>query len=156
MKHLPLSSESIHRVSSSQFLRLGNNFVTFDPATLEAPIASINPSHVMLIQRYGGPSLSMPSLHLLHLHGPELMPYLSALGALRLQVFREFPYLYDGTLEDERHYLQTYVESPSSLVVLVLDGETAVGATTCLRMSEAEPPFRACFEQTGMDPAQLC
>lgn len=98
----------------------------------------------------------MTCLRLLHFHGPELAPHLSALGALRLQVFREYPYLYEGTLDDERHYLQTYVESPSSLVVLAMDGEVAVGATTCLRMSEADAPFRTCFEQAGHDPALIC
>ncbi len=98
----------------------------------------------------------MPSLQLLHLHGPDLEPYLDALGSLRLQVFREYPYLYEGTLDDERQYLRFYAESPSSLVVLAIDGDTAVGATTCLRMSEAEPPFRACFEKAGQDPALIC
>ncbi len=34
------------------------------------------------------------------------------LGRLRISVFREYPYLYDGTLEYEREYLKTYVRSP--------------------------------------------
>jgi GNAT superfamily N-acetyltransferase len=101
-------------------------------------------------------TLPMSCLRLQPLRGRNLIPYLSALGALRLQVFREYPYLYEGTLDDEHHYLQTYVESPSSLVVLALDGETAVGATTCLRMSEAEAPFRASFEHAGLEPEQIC
>ncbi|MEQ1750774.1 MAG: GNAT family N-acetyltransferase [Prosthecobacter sp.] len=93
---------------------------------------------------------------MLHLHGPDLEPCLDALGSLRLQVFREYPYLYEGTLDDERQYLRSYAESPSSLVILAMDGDTAVGATTCLRMSEAESPFRVCFEKAGHDPSLIC
>ncbi len=39
------------------------------------------------------------------LHGQELGPWLDVLGKLRIRVFREFPYLYDGSLEYERDYL---------------------------------------------------
>ena len=65
-------------------------------------------------------------------HGAEIEPHLEALGGLRMAVFREFPYLYEGTLAAEREYLQVYVRSPRSLVVFVRDGERTVGATTCV------------------------
>lgn len=90
------------------------------------------------------------------LRGAALQPYLEALGQLRLGVFREYPYLYDGTLEDERDYLKTYVNSPTSQVALALDGDQAVGATTCLRLDEADAGFRSCFEKAGYDTSQIC
>jgi GNAT superfamily N-acetyltransferase len=88
---------------------------------------------------------------LIEAHGPELEPYLDGLGALRIAVFREFPYLYDGTLAYERDYLQRYVRCERSLVALVLDEDRVVGATTCMPMAEEGPEFQAPFISAGYD-----
>ncbi len=90
-------------------------------------------------------------LRLQNFHGAELAPHLDGLGELRIAVFREYPYLYVGTLEHEREYLRTYLKSAGSLVVLVFDDERVVGATTCLPMVDEGPEFRAAFEKAGYD-----
>ena len=54
-------------------------------------------------------------LQILEVHGPDLQPHLDGLGRLRIAVFRDYPYLYDGTLEYEREYLQSYLKSPAQL-----------------------------------------
>ncbi|HYF36039.1 MAG TPA: GNAT family N-acetyltransferase [Prosthecobacter sp.] len=95
-------------------------------------------------------------LRLEELHGSELRPHLDALGALRISVFREYPYLYKGTLEYEREYLRAYVESPRSLVVLALDGGEVVGATTCLPMTDEGPEFQKAFVDGGFALNQIC
>ena len=51
-------------------------------------------------------------LRLQNFHGPELEPHLDALGTLRIAVFREYPYLYDGSLEYEREYLRSHDQCP--------------------------------------------
>ena len=66
---------------------------------------------------------------------PELKSYLPDLAQLRIRVFRDFPYLYDGTVAYEEKYLETYTRCAESIVVLVLDGSKVVGATTGLPMS---------------------
>lgn len=89
-------------------------------------------------------------------HGAEIEPYLDALGALRIRVFHEYPYLYEGSLEYEREYLQTYVRSSRSLVVLAFDGDAVAGATTCLPMSDEGPEFQEAFIKEGRQINQLC
>ncbi|MBL9151318.1 MAG: GNAT family N-acetyltransferase [Verrucomicrobiales bacterium] len=96
------------------------------------------------------------SLRLENFHGPDLEPHLDALGALRIAVFREYPYLYDGTLDYERAYLRTYLDSPRSLVVLAFDGDSVVGATTCVPMADEGPEFRAPFEAASYDIGGIC
>jgi GNAT superfamily N-acetyltransferase len=49
-------------------------------------------------------------------------PYLDALARIRIEVFREFPYLYDGSAEYERGYLRSYAASARSTLVIALDG----------------------------------
>lgn len=94
--------------------------------------------------------------HLQNFHGSEIEPHLDALGALRIAVFREYPYLYDGSLEYEREYLRTYVNSPRSLVALAFDQGRVVGATTCLPMADEGPEFQAAFAQAGFDLSTIC
>ncbi len=95
-------------------------------------------------------------LRLENVHGPRLAPHLDALGALRIAVFRDYPYLYDGTLDYERDYLRTYLTSPDSLVVLVIDDETLVGASTCLPLAQEGPEFQAPFGQAGLEIDGIC
>ena len=64
--------------------------------------------------------------------GAAIAPHLDAVAALRRTVFRDYPYLYDGSIEYERRYLASYANSPASLVVVALDGDRAVGASTAM------------------------
>jgi GNAT superfamily N-acetyltransferase len=95
-------------------------------------------------------------LRLQNFHGPELEPHLDALGTLRIAVFREYPYLYDGSLEYERDYLRVYLRSTGSLVVLAFDDDRVVGATTCLPMLDEGPEFQAAFVKAGYDLSTIC
>ncbi len=96
------------------------------------------------------------NVELIEYHGAALEPHLDALGRLRIAVFREFPYLYDGSLEYERDYLRTYLKTERSLVVLVHDGGEVVGATTCLPMVEEGPEFQAAFVKAGHALEDIC
>lgn len=68
--------------------------------------------------------------------GAAIAPYLDAVAALRIAVFREYPYLYEGSLDYERRYLASYAGSPASLVVVALDGSRAVGASTAMPLAD--------------------
>jgi GNAT superfamily N-acetyltransferase len=96
------------------------------------------------------------SLRLENHHGSSLSPHLDALGHLRIAVFRDFPYLYDGSLDYERDYLRTYLNSPDSLVVLAFDGDRLVGATTCLPLRDEGPEFQDAFLKNGYAIPSIC
>ncbi|MCB0156182.1 MAG: GNAT family N-acetyltransferase [Anaerolineae bacterium] len=87
--------------------------------------------------------------------GPQIKPYLNDLARLRIEIFRDFPYLYDGDLAYELTYLQTYSASPESLFVLVFDGETVVGASTGVPLAHEEAAFQQPFIDQGYDPARI-
>ncbi len=89
------------------------------------------------------------------LQGADIAPHIDDLARLRLTVFREFPYLYDGTLAYEARYLATYGESPESLFVLALDGERVVGASTGLPMADETEAFQRPFREQGWDPQRI-
>lgn len=77
--------------------------------------------------------------------GESLNQYIDALAHLRIEVFRDFPYLYDGDLDYERNYLQTYTQSTGSVIVLALDEDAVVGASTGLPMQHETEEFQRPF-----------
>lgn len=88
--------------------------------------------------------------------GEETASQLESLAALRIQVFREFPYLYEGTLEYEREYLKILPASASSFLAIARDGAQVVGASTALALSDEGPEFRRPFEHSGLSVSDYC
>lgn len=87
--------------------------------------------------------------------GRAIAPYIDDLARLRIQVFRDFPYLYDGEMDYEANYIATYAQSPDSLFVLAIDGFDVIGASTGIPMRDETPAFKAPFIGLGYDPAKI-
>lgn len=87
----------------------------------------------------------MQNLIITRLRGEEIKPYIPDLAALRIKIFREFPYLYAGDLEYEKNYLKTYTDCKESILVIVRDGPQIVGASTAIpfkfEVPELQKPF---------------
>ncbi len=90
-----------------------------------------------------------PELRTELLRGSEIEAQLDALAALRIEVFREWPYLYQGSAEYEKKYLATYLRCPRSLAILIWDGAQCVGASTALPLADAESAAQAPFAEQG-------
>ena len=87
--------------------------------------------------------------------GEDLRPYIPALAQLRLSIFRDYPYLYEGTLEYEEAYLRTYSQSQSSIFILALDENQVVGVSTAIPMLEADAAFQKPFLAEAYDIKQI-
>lgn len=90
------------------------------------------------------------------LRGAQVLPQLEAVAALRMTVFAQWPYLYQGDAGYERDYLAAYAASPGSVFVLARTpaGEV-VGASTGLPLVDDGPGFAAPFAAAGIDPASV-
>lgn len=89
------------------------------------------------------------------LRGAALDSALDDVAALRIAVFRDWPYLYDGTPEYERAYLESYRSSPGAIVVGAFDGAKLVGAATGTPMQDHAAEFGAAFAGTGIGLEQI-
>lgn len=87
----------------------------------------------------------MASLKLIACCGREILPYLDAAARLRMTVFREFPYLYEGSLGNEKEYLASYAQCDQAFFALLIDADQAVGISTGLPMIDADPAFQDPF-----------
>lgn len=89
------------------------------------------------------------------LSGAALQAVLPALAELRITVFRDFPYLYDGTLAYEQDYLATFAAGAGAVCVVATDGTRIVGASTGAPMAEHASEFGAPFLARGYDLSTL-
>ena len=84
------------------------------------------------------------------LTGADLDSALDDVAALRIAVFRDWPYLYDGDLAYERRYLTAYRDSPGAILIGAFDGVRLVGAATGTPMEDHAADFGAAFAATGV------
>lgn len=76
---------------------------------------------------------------------------LDDVARLRIAVFAEWPYLYNGDVAYEARYLQTYKDAPKAILVGAFDGEHLVGASTGTPLSGHAEEFSAAFTDTDVD-----
>lgn len=79
------------------------------------------------------------------LTGADLEAVLPDLAQLRIDVFRDWPYLYDGSFDYEHRYLQSYRDSRGAILVGAFDGDRLVGAATGTPLEDHAEDFAAAF-----------
>ena len=75
--------------------------------------------------------------------GADIAAVIDQVAALRIAVFRDWPYLYDGDLDYERDYLRSYTQTRAALVITAHAGDTVVGAATGMPLAAHADDFAA-------------
>jgi GNAT superfamily N-acetyltransferase len=99
--------------------------------------------------------LNIDEIDVRPLRGPDLEAALSDVAGLRITVFRDWPYLYDGSLDYERQYLDTYRDNPDALLVGAFHEGRLIGASTSTPMEDHAPEFAAPFQSLGIAPEMV-
>lgn len=89
------------------------------------------------------------------LTGTAIADLLEDLATLRLEIFREYPYLYQGRRVDELEYLGNYVEAPDACVIPAYDGTAVVGAATGMPLIHEDPQLPEAFSGSSFPLNQL-
>lgn len=89
------------------------------------------------------------NLKLRTLAGEALGASLDDLAALRIEVFRAFPYLYDGSRGYERAYLAGYADMPGAILVGAFDGSRLVGAATGMPVELCDAAITGPLDRAG-------
>ena len=85
------------------------------------------------------------------LTGRALDAVLDDLARLRIKVFADFPYLYDGDFAYERRYLEPYRANDGAIVVGAFEGDRLVGAATGMPLMGHSDDFAAAFADSEID-----
>ncbi len=64
---------------------------------------------------------------LIILRGTQITACISTLAQLRIALFREYPYLYDGNIKYESQYLKEYANEPNAMLHVVYYGDEIAG-----------------------------
>jgi len=91
-------------------------------------------------------------LHIFHVQGKDAKPFFADMARMRLELFRGFPYLYDGNVEYEEAYLERYFSCPQAHVLLVFSKDSVVGFSTSIPLAEEIPEHRTPYEKCGLHP----
>ncbi|HEY0597495.1 GNAT family N-acetyltransferase [Sphingopyxis sp.] len=86
--------------------------------------------------------------------GTGLTTVIPALARLRITVFRDFPYLYDGDLAYEANYLADFVRAEGAVIVVARDGGEIVGAATAAPLATQDAAWQAPLAAAGFDIAR--
>ncbi len=89
------------------------------------------------------------------LSGEPLRQYIPDLARLRIEVFRDFPYLYDGDYAYEEKYLKTYIDCPDSVIVLAFAGDDIIGASTAIPMKYETDEVKKPFIEHDYNPDEI-
>ena len=89
------------------------------------------------------------------LTGEAMRAAIPALARLRVTVFRDWPYLYDGTMSYESAYLRRFAASEDAVVVAAYDGDTIVGAATGAPLGDHAEDFAKAFEGDAFDITRI-
>lgn len=89
------------------------------------------------------------------LTGADLVAILPELARLRMTVFRDWPYLYDGSLAYEEDYLAKFAAAKGAVCIAAYDGTIMVGASTGGPLEETDAEFIAPFQAAGYDTARV-
>lgn len=89
------------------------------------------------------------------LSGDAITDALDDLARLRIAVFAEWPYLYDGDMDYERKYVATYRDAEEAILVAAKDGDRIVGVATGTPMEDHADDFAAPFAATGIPLTEI-
>lgn len=81
--------------------------------------------------------------------GKEIESVFVDLAKLRIEVFHDYPYLYEGTIDYELEYLKTYANSEKGFLFAVYDQGKLVGATTAIPLVDETEEVQIPFIEQG-------
>lgn len=86
--------------------------------------------------------------------GKDSLDYIETISKLRIEIFKEYPYLYKGDLAYENNYMQGYTQDKRAMIVIAkVDGVLAGVSTGIPLISDSEivADAKKCFSQQDVE-----
>lgn len=91
------------------------------------------------------------SITIRRLSAEEIKTEIQSLARLRIEVFKDFPYIYEGSDEYEVKYLKKYLDSSRAALIAAFDEKTIIGVASCLPLLDEDPAVQKPFVEKGFD-----
>lgn len=89
------------------------------------------------------------NLHVETYKGAEIAPYTNKIVQLSNDLFKKYPYLYDGSDAEYTKHLTSYAQSKHGVVSIAFDGNKVIGVATGIPLSEAWEKYQQPFRKKG-------
>lgn len=93
----------------------------------------------------------MQSMTIQLVKGKELLANIAELAKLRLKIFREYPYLYEGDSASEESYLSLFASSSDAFFIVAKGESQLVGAISGIPLDFAQKEIRDAFCQSTIE-----
>lgn len=95
--------------------------------------------------------MHQPNIKICTFIGPVMRAYLPGIARLRIEVFRDYPYLYETNAQYETEYLRKYSNCKEAVVVIVFDGSEIIGASSGLPLEAETDELKRSFMERDID-----
>lgn len=95
---------------------------------------------------------SSPDIKIITVTGDKVKTWIPQIAALRIEVFREYPFFYNGDLEYEERYLKKFTTLKDAILVLAFDKETLIGISTGFPFIYDAEDLKELFVKAGRNP----
>jgi len=97
----------------------------------------------------------MTDLNIVMLSEEDALENIGKIARLRIDIFLEYPYLYEGDLEYESKYLKKFSKAPNFMITAIKDGDRIVGAMTGLPLSHEEANVKFPWTTHNLDTDRI-
>lgn len=87
--------------------------------------------------------------------GPAITQHLDEIARLNNQIYREYPYLYNGEDAEYSSYLKSYAQTENSLVCIAYDHGKAVGLAAAMPLAKSRDFYSTPFSENGYNVQQI-
>lgn len=90
-----------------------------------------------------------------NVYGEEIETYFNDISRIRVTVFREWPYIYEGSVDYERQYLQNYFDNERSLCILCFHENQVIGISTLMPLEGEHEDLKKPLREAGYDITKI-
>jgi len=87
----------------------------------------------------------MSDIKIVAFTGREIDAVIPKLADLRIEIFAEYPFLYEGSLEDEKQHIKKFFAMEDAIVVAAFDQDKIVGISTAYPFIYEKESFQKLF-----------
>lgn len=84
-------------------------------------------------------------------HSGEIKNLIPDIARLRIEIFAEYPFLYDGDLDYEYKYLEKYDTTENAIVVAAYDNDKIIGVSTGYPLASQSEELKQVFKKSKRD-----
>jgi GNAT superfamily N-acetyltransferase len=99
-------------------------------------------------------SYAQSNIHLEIFQGESIIPYVKDIADLSVRIYKEYPYLYEGTEEEYLPFIEHYTQFNEGIACILFDSAKPIGVAIGMPMNEMREKYKDPF--VNARPQESC